>query len=215
MSMADCTLAGWYNGFVRGGIPAVGMNPDHPHQRPTMRQEPTSGKPITIDSGRQTLLGLCMASILAGLMVAAPAEASEYRWQHTPGAELALRAGEKTIWAYHYQADGGFPYIHPIATSDGTCLTGLAPDDHPWHRAVWFSWKYLDGVNYWDWADHREQPVPAGRTVPVGEETVTLAKDRATIEMNLHYRSDGRTVLKENREILVRVPRDDGSYTID
>ena len=143
------------------------------------------------------------------------AKEAKYRWHHKPGVELALRAGEKTIWAYHFKADGGFPYVHPLATSDGTCLTALAPDDHPWHRAVWFSWKYLNGVNYWNWEGDSKQPVPPGRTVPVGKETVALEADRARIVMNLHYRSNSRTVLKEKREIVIRVPRDDGSYTMD
>ena len=141
--------------------------------------------------------------------------AAQPRWDHKPGAELALRTGEKTIWAYHFKADGGFPYIHPLATADGTCLTALAPKDHPWHRAVWFSWKYLDGVNYWNWEGKSKQPIPPGRTVPVGKETVSLEADRARIAMNLHYTTDGRTVMKEKREIIIRVPRNDGSYTMD
>ncbi len=142
-------------------------------------------------------------------------EKTEYRWDHTPVTKLALRTGEKTIWAYHFEADGGFPYIHPLATSDGTCLTALAPDDHPWHRAVWFSWKYLNGVNFWDWQGGGETPVPPGRTVPVGKPEVSLDDQQATIVLNLHYTTDGQVVLKERREIVMRVPRHDGSYTMD
>jgi len=143
------------------------------------------------------------------------AQEAKYSWDHKPGAELALQAGEKTIWAYHFKADGGFPYVHPLATADGTCLTALAPSDHPWHRAVWFSWKYLNGVNYWNWEGNSKQPIPPGRTVPVGKETVTLADDKARIAINLVYTFDGRTVLTEKREIVIRVPRTDGSYTMD
>jgi len=155
-----------------------------------------------------TVIKLTAARVVA-------AKETKYRWDHKPGAELALRAGEKTIWAYHFKADGGFPYVHPLATADGTCLTALAPDDHPWHRAVWFSWKYLNGVNYWNWEGKSKQPIPPGRTVPVGKETVTLATDRARIAMNLLYTTEGRTILTEKREIAIRLPRDDGSYTMD
>ena len=47
------------------------------------------------------------------------------RWDHKAGAELALRSGDKTIWAYHFKADGGYPYVHPLATADVTSLTAL------------------------------------------------------------------------------------------
>lgn len=142
-------------------------------------------------------------------------EKPAYRWDHKPGAELALRSGEKTIWAYHFKAGGGFPYVHPLATAEGTCLSALAPNDHPWHRGVWFSWKYLNGVNYWNWEGASRDGVPPGRTVPVGKETVRIEPGQATLAMDLHYTSAGRLVLKERREITVRLPRDDGSYTMD
>jgi len=139
----------------------------------------------------------------------------KYRWDHKPGAELTLRADDKVIWSYHFKADGGFPYVHPLATADGTVLTGLAPPDHPWHRALWFAWKYLNGANYWDWAGQKQVGVPAGRTLPREKETVRLGPRQAAIVMELGYGTGGRVVLKETREITVGLPRDDGSYTMD
>ena len=94
-------------------------------------------------------------------------------------------SGEKTIWAYHFKADGGFPYVHPLATAEGTCLSALAPNDHPWHRGVWFSWKYLNGVNYWNWEGASRDGVPPGRTVPAGKETVRLEPGQAKLAMDL------------------------------
>ncbi|MHC4399718.1 MAG: outer membrane protein assembly factor BamB family protein [Planctomycetota bacterium] len=55
-------------------------------------------------------------------------EKTEYRWDHKPGTELALRAGEKTIWAYRFEANGGFPYVHPLATSDGGLVVVIGCD---------------------------------------------------------------------------------------
>jgi len=159
---------------------------------------------------------LVLYTVLSATCVfgAEPAGQSAYRWHHEPGRAVSLRAGEKTLWSYHFAAGEGFPYFHPVATPDGTCLTALAPADHPWHRAVWFSWKYLNGVNYWDWGGKRVA-VPDGRTRRTGEEIVELGPKRASVTFDLQYASADEVVLTERRRVTVEQPRADGSYALD
>ncbi|MBA7592916.1 Vitamin B12 transporter BtuB [subsurface metagenome] len=54
-----------------------------------------------------------------------------------------------SIWKFNFDKTEGKPYFHPLALEDGTPLTWLRPEDHPWHRGFWFSWKYINGLNYW------------------------------------------------------------------
>ena len=91
-------------------------------------------------------------------------------------------------------------------------MSAFAPADHPWHRGLWFSWKFLNGVNYWEFSkDHPGQPDGKTTVVAATTETTDLL---ATIRMKLDY-SHGQVVLTEARELSFSIPRADRSYTID
>ncbi len=136
-----------------------------------------------------------------------------YRWLHRPGQELSLLSGEQTVLRYHFQTDREKPYFHPLCTTDGIPLTAFEPWDHVWHRGVWFAWVYIDGLDYWEeFTDGRR----AGRTELVPPEEVRLGPQSATVAIRLRYRPpDGGAVLEEQREIVIGLPRPDGSYTLD
>ena len=70
-------------------------------------------------------------------------------WQKDKNSVTLLNNG-KIVWQHHFDKAEGKPYFHPLSTMDGSVLTGLRPEDHPWHRAVWLSWKYINGLNYWE-----------------------------------------------------------------
>ena len=73
----------------------------------------------------------------------------KYGWKQADGV-LALWNHDQVVWQWNYAAGLAKPYFHPVALTDGTVLTAPSPADHPWHRALWFSWKMLNGVNYWE-----------------------------------------------------------------
>lgn len=60
---------------------------------------------------------------------------------------------------YQYQMDGDpspsapKPFCHPVRDATGNVLTARSPLDHFWHRGIWFAWKYVNGVNYWEERD--------------------------------------------------------------
>src|SRR6185369_6662053 len=68
-------------------------------------------------------------------------------------------------WTYEW-AQRRRPFIHPLRTPAGHVLTRNAPDDHPWHHALWFAIKYVDGENFWEQAGgHGSLRVTAPPTV--------------------------------------------------
>ena len=72
-----------------------------------------------------------------------------FAWNQTE-TSLELSHGDKTVWRLIYDKTQNKSYFHPLATVDGTVLTALRPADHVWHYGVWFSWKFIDGLNYWE-----------------------------------------------------------------
>jgi hypothetical protein len=136
-----------------------------------------------------------------------------YKWQQTKTTVALLNRGH-TVWQFHYGPGASKPYFHPLALTDGTVLTCLSPHDHPWHHALWFSWKMLNGVNYWE--EDRKTGLSDGRTEVLSAK-VTLRHDHsATLLLTLSYHPvDGPTVLTEKRTIVVSRPGPDGRYHID
>jgi hypothetical protein len=42
------------------------------------------------------------------------------------------------------------PHVHPLAAPSGAVLTRDAPEDHPWHHALWFTIKFVNEENFWE-----------------------------------------------------------------
>lgn len=150
--------------------------------------------------------------LLAGLL-ALPACAGELAWQRA-GESLALQAGTGTVWAFHWDAAATKPYFHPLALPGGPPLTWLRPPDHRWHCGVWFSWKFINGVNYWE--EDAKTGCPAGLTRWSNVVVEARPDFSARIAMDLTYAPPGRpAVLTERRVLELTPPAADGSYTLD
>jgi type 1 glutamine amidotransferase len=135
-------------------------------------------------------------------------------WKKTDET-LALLNGDKVVWQFNYDRGKGVkPCFHPVSLLDGTVLTWFRPPDHTWHRAVWFSWKYINRVNYWE--EDRKTGLGKGLT-EITSTKITPADDHsAKIEMTLSYHPPKKpAVLTEKRLITVSPPDDQGNYRID
>jgi hypothetical protein len=100
-----------------------------------------------------------------------------------------------------------------LTFAGGPSLVIASPEDHPWHYGLWFSWKYINGSNYW------EQDRRTGRAE--GRTSWTVAKlerkpdGSAFIKLDVTYTGkDGAVDLTERREIRVTPAGRDGSYSI-
>ena len=127
---------------------------------------------------------------------------------------LAWRAGDTVVWRFSFDAQKGKPFFNPLTVAGGPTLTSFQPADHPWHYGLWFSWKYLNGANYWE--EDRASGKAAGATRWSPPVIATQPDGRATITLALSYtHPSGRVDLTEARELRISAPATDGSYTID
>lgn len=169
--------------------------------------------------GAVSALGVGLAALLYGGLGAVRAESgageaqAAFRWERLEDS-AALWHEDRVIWRFHHGADRAKPYFHPMALMDGTVLTWLGPEDHPWHHGLWFSWKYINGLNYW------EEDRSTGRSegVTSWEEVSVSAREdfSARIELALAYHPpDGAVVLRERRVVELEAPSADGTYRLD
>jgi len=175
-------------------------------------------------------LSLCPLPSATG---AGAGNAAPFRWDTTGGGAnhyalvgTAASTGNtgsdgKIVWRFNADlARDSKPYFDPLAVAGGPSLTLPRPADHPWHLGHWFSWKLINGVNYWE-EDKR------GRAAGITEwdaPTADLRPDfSAAFTLNLRYRprptkkdaTPPPAVLAEHRVITVSAPAADGSYRID
>ena len=138
-----------------------------------------------------------------------------WRWERKDGESVALDGPGGPLWKFLYGAGLDVPYFHPLRTIHGQVLTWDRPPDHLWHHGLWFSWKFINTVNYWELDAKTGRP--AGKT-SWSNVRISTGKDlKARIDMDLAYRpvGEGVPVLTERRTIEVAPPDGEGVYAID
>jgi type 1 glutamine amidotransferase len=145
----------------------------------------------------------------------AAAMAKGWHWEKNKGTSLALVGPAGPLWRFRYGAGLDTPYFHPLNTADGRTLTWDRPPDHVWHHGLWFSWKFIDGVNYWE--IDAKTGRPAGRTTWSNVKVEARKDLGARIALDLAYRpGDGtKPALTEKRTITVSPPDGEGGYALD
>lgn len=179
-----------------------------------------------LNTGLQTLL-LRAAQWCAGreVTIELPAELKkmskvkdQLSWNQTD-TSITLNNHSEIVWRYNYNNQPGKPYFHPLRVNHSD-LTCVSPPDHPWHLGLWFSWKFINGVNYWEYLDNFKSPETGfkseGITEIVSREIVTNSNFSSDIRMEFNYHPiNGKVVLSEERTLHVSAPYPDGSYYID
>jgi len=135
---------------------------------------------------------------VSALAASAMAGQAKYEWKHEEGKSLTFLVDGKLLWKLNYAKAEGKPYFHPVCLADGTALTWHRPPDHRWHRALWFSWKHINGLNYWKLTFEK-----------TGGGTTTIRMDIA------YHPPDKPNVLTEQRLITITAPGADGCYRMD
>jgi type 1 glutamine amidotransferase len=142
-------------------------------------------------------------------------QAGPWRFEKDPGSSLALAGPSGPLWQFNYASDLDVPYFHPLRTTCGRLLTWDRPPDHLWHHGLWFSWKYINKVNYWEIDGKTGRP--EGKTSWSNVRVTTSSDDRARVDIDLAYRPAGAEapVLIEKRTIEISPPDAEGIYTLD
>lgn len=145
--------------------------------------------------------------------------AARGEWQRDDKS-LAWVNGTNVFWRFSFDPGKGKPFFHPLAPGGNTPLTNFKPADHPWHYALWFSWKYIDRtndarhVNYWE--EDRTTGSAQGKTRWDSPTIETQPDGRASILLKLRYvNPSGETEMTELRDLQVSAPMADGGFTID
>ncbi len=139
--------------------------------------------------------------------------ARNFKWLQTD-TSLALCNGDKTVWRLVFDAKQPKSYFHPLATVDGEILTAFEPADHPWHRGLWWSWKFINGLNYWeeDPTTHASEGFTdlTGATVEPSDDFTAHAK------LCFSYHPPGQAaIMTELRQLSIGRPNTAGQYAID
>lgn len=141
-------------------------------------------------------------------------QAGLYVCQKTDAGAKLVKDG-KTIWELVLDGPEQKPFIHPLTLPNGKIITIIRPSDHIWHLGLWFCWKYINGVNYWE-PKERGGFLPAGQTFTDSSQ-IQVDGNGATACLKISYRPGDDpegVVLTEDRKLTFSAPDPDGSYTI-
>jgi hypothetical protein len=156
---------------------------------------------------------LILSLLLLAINVWPAAAADGLSWQSKPGSTALLQSNQ-VVWQFNFGPRESKPCFDPVAVPGGPALTWYSPPDHPWHRALWFSWKYINGVNYWE--ENVKTGLAAGRTEWSRPELVQRPDFSARVTLDLTYRpAEGKPVLTEHRVIEITPPDQHGVYHQD
>jgi type 1 glutamine amidotransferase len=168
------------------------------------------------NAGFRTILLRAVEWAATGKVSMPPAAtpAGPWRWE-AEGSTLSLVGPGGPLWRFRYGTDLDHVYFHPLRTTSGRLMTWDRPPDHIWHHGLWFSWKYINKVNYWE-VDPKTGH-PAGRTSWSNVRVSFGQALEARITLDLDYRPVGASapVLTEKRTIVVSRPDAEGGYAID
>jgi hypothetical protein len=97
--------------------------------------------------------------------------------------------GQRVVGRYVWSPDFRQPFFHPLFTAKSPSPVSLyAPADHPWHRGLWWAWKYVNGVNFWDDTEQDASQSGFGTSQVVGHEVFKLATGGFTVSQRLELR---------------------------
>lgn len=164
-------------------------------------------------TGMRSLV-VSLAAMLGGFAAAEPPVGSRTLAWEKGETSLALANQGKVVWRLVFDPAQPKSYFHPLASIDGHVLTAFEPADHRWHRGLWWSWKFINGVNYWE--EDPKTGKSAGLTKLVGSEVEAAEDFSAKVRLDFAYQLPGQApLLTEKRHLHIHAPDDDGTYVID
>jgi type 1 glutamine amidotransferase len=132
---------------------------------------------------------------------------------------ISLAKGQNIIWQYNFNNRYGKQYFHPVNAGNSN-LTCVSPPDHTWHMGLWFSWKFINGINYWEYLDDHKSEDTGYRSAGTAQiNDIKLITDKdfsADISLDIQYQPSGdQAVMSEKCNLHISPPSAGGSYYID
>ncbi len=137
-----------------------------------------------------------------------------WRYAHRPASDVRLYWNDSEYFRQWLGTDrGDRPHADPVSVPGRPSLTCFAPHDHLWHCGFWFSWKFINGVNYWENAADGH---PEGRIRFQPPERLEASGDTVRVTADYAYVDPRQVeVARERREMVWYRPAADGSHTLD
>src|SRR5690606_37702617 len=158
---------------------------------------------------------LAIATLLFTLSSCNPpadqASSDTARWSKD-ARRVALLRNDTVLWQLNIDTTEDKPYFHPLRTPSGQDLTLERPADHPWHRGLWFSWKTINGINYWE--EDVKAGVSEGRSLIRKVESQLNDDFSAKITINITYQDQTGPTIHEQRTLHISSPLEPPGYTI-
>jgi hypothetical protein len=121
---------------------------------------------------------------------------------------LAYQLDGKDVWRLNYsQTKDTKPHFSILGPVAGPNLVCIKPKDHVWHYGLWFSWKFINGKNYWEEKNGQAE----GKTAWDKPTVQTNDDGSATVAFAIRYGD----LLNEARTLVISKPDTEGCYTID
>jgi hypothetical protein len=128
-------------------------------------------------------------------------------WDKTDDS-LAYQVDGKDVWRLNYsQTNDTKPHFSILGPVAGPNLVCIKPKDHVWHYGLWFSWKFINGKNYWEEKNGKAE----GKTAWDKPTVQTNDDGVATVAFAIRYGD----LLNEARTLIISKPDTKGGYTID
>ncbi len=142
----------------------------------------------------------------------------QYSWLESD-TTFTLLNHKEIVWQFNYKDRFQRPYFHPL-TVNNTLITCVSPPDHPWHLGMWFCWKYINHLNYWEYLNENRSAKTGykseGSTEIMNSRIVRNLDFTCDIQLNINYHPlKGETVMSEERNYHVSAPDNEGNYFID
>lgn len=122
--------------------------------------------------------------------------------KHDPGKAIDIYKGAEHLLTYHYGADKPKSYFHPVRLPGGHVLTLDSPYDHYWHHGLYFTWKLINGFNFWE---ENEPAAGSGRMRTIGCMAAEAGEQGIHLQQKLVWEcgEDHALLMEEERSIRI------------
>ncbi len=133
-------------------------------------------------------------------------------WQVlSPEAAAVLGPDGRQVALYHFGAEANNPFFRDVTPLNHRgVMTNHAPWDHSWHHGLWWSWKFVNDILFWeDNPDFGGNRAGLGSAVVVSHE-VRMFEGSIAVEEDLEWRvnASGEVLLTEQRRMMLETLAD-------
>jgi len=125
-----------------------------------------------------------------------------FSWvQRTPTSGRIITEAGHAVAGYDWATEGGrHPAVHPLRHHTGTgVLTNYGPFDHTWHYGLWWSWKLINGVVFWENTELERQGGYAIDEHRAGEDRDGCVVIEQVARLRPHAEPDGAWMVERRR----------------